>query len=503
MAECDNRRDVRHIVTARWSVSLTVFSKETGCNPSIGSLLRGMRVAERSTMRKIARQNLCFAALLPAAFITTACGGGGDTDDDAPRDEDGDPILQQAFDDYVDSANAEGHCEARDEDDDDEDDDVGEVEEGQLLVLDAAPQCDLDQFGEAVAEDGEGRLIVDGDAVRDAPSLALCSCSELESSNVIMAPGQSDILGDVGANERIFASAPIRVDGRVISGGAARFDNVLEANRLDVEDVLEASNEVTVSEDAALGGLDIPGSRVEVGGTLTVPDGTDLSSVESTGDVVYDDIDVAPPCDCGEDVDYEALREDFRDVDDDGEDDFDDDRWTPDDDDDYVYPAPPHLLSDMVEERTVYLGCGQYYFDEIESAAALTIIAVGDVDVFVDGDINVAGPLRIAPQDDSSLELYVAGTFTPDNEVDLGNPDEPDAFRMYVRDQVRLAGPTVLSGSLFAPNAPVTFDNTFESQGAVLAWALDFAGPIQVSDGPRFTPDACLLWDEADANTTD
>lgn len=467
------------------------------CDPS------GMRVAPLSVMRKLTRQPFCFslfAHFLPAVHLLTACGGGG-TDNDEADPNDVDLIRERVLDDYADSENVLERCESRD--DDESDDEQVEVEEGQLLVLDASPQCDLDQFGDEVVEDADGRLIVEGDAVRDVPSLALCSCSELEASNVIMAPGESDIVGDVGANERIFGSAPFRVDGRVISGGTARFDNVFEANRLHVDGELTASNEVTIHEDAVLGGLDIPGSRVEVANTLTVPEGTDLSSVESSGDINYEDVDVAPPCDCSDDIDYAALREDFRDVDDDDEDDFDDDAWDVDDDAVYAYPAPPYLLSDMDQEHTLYLGCGKYYFDEIKSSSALTLIAVGDVDVFIDGDVDVAGPLQITAESDSSLDLYVAGTFNPTNDVELGRPNEPDAFRLYVRDEVRLAGPAVFSGSLFSPRAQIVLNNTFELQGAVLGQSLDFAAPIQVTDGPRFTPDACLLWDEADTNTAD
>lgn len=449
-------------------------------------------------MRTSNRKPLGIVLLLPAAYFTTACSGAEDNGADPDRE---DPIVERAFDDYDEPDEARQYCAARDEDE--EDDEAPSLQDGQLLLLDAAPQCDLDQFGDEVIEGENDRLIVDASTLSDAPSLALCSCTDLEASNVIEAPGDSDIIGDVGANERIFASAPIRIDGRVISSGEARFDNVLEANGLEVENTLTASNEVTIHDDATLGGLDIPGSRVDVTGTLTVPEGTDLSSVDSSGQIVYDDLEVEPPCDCSEDVDYDALREDFRDIDDDDDDDFENYAEVVDDEAQYLYPAPPRLLSGLNEERTVHLACGKYYFDEIQSSAALTIVAVGDVDIFVDGDVNVAGPLVITAEEDASLDLYVAGSFTPDNTVDLGRPSEPDALRFYVRDEVRLAGPTVLSGSLFCPNAPAIFDNTLESEGAILARSLDFAAPIRVTDGPRFTPDACLLWDEADTNTAE
>lgn len=426
-------------------------------------------------------KNIANAFFLPSLFVVS-CGG----DETAP-DGGSQTIVDRAFDDYGDRDEARAYCAARD-DDDDTNEQTTALEGGDLLLFDVTPQCDPDRFGDELLETGE-------------LALALCSCTKLEASNRIMAPGESDIIGDLGANEEIFGSAPIRVDGQVISGGTVRFDNRFEANQLHVNGVLEASNDVTVLEDASVGGLDIPGNRVEVGGTLTVPDGSDTSSVESSDEILYADVTVPPPCDCSQDIDYDELREEFRDVDGDGNDDFDDyDAFAHEFDEEYLYPAPPYLLQALDEDRTVHLSCGKYYFESIDSASNLTLIAVGDVDVFVDGDVNVAGALVISTEEDSSLDFYVNGAFTPDNTVDLGTPQEPHAFRMYVRDEVVLAGPTVLSGALFAPRADVVFNNTLETEGAIFGGMLDFAGPIQVTDGPRFTSDACLIGDNSDGS---
>lgn len=299
-----------------------------------------------------------------------------------------------------------------------------------------------------------------------------------------------------------------------VSGGAARFDNLLQVNELRVDGVLTAANEIDIDGDAVVGGLDIPGERVSVGGTHTVPEGTDLSSVESTNDVVTADVDVEAPCDCSQNIDYDELRAEFRDVDGDGDDDYEGFDWDGDDyegfdwdestDDErqHIYPTPPFLLHDLEEEHVVHLGCGSYYLDTIDSAAPLTIVAVGDVAIFVDGDVTVSGPLVLKTTDDGSLELYVAGAFRPTNSVDIGIEAEPDAVRLYVRDETRLAGPTSLHGTVYAPGAPFIADNTLTSDGAIFAHRLDFAGPVEITDGPRFSGDGCLVWDEADANVS-
>lgn len=426
---------------------------------------------------------------IASLVLLTACG----TDSSSPASAD--EIRSRTLDHYDTLERARERCDA-----------VGEQHEDvtlrddELALLDAAPQCDLQRLGVAERNDRFEQQAIPAAKLANEPTFALCSCSRLEASNRIMAPGQSDVVGDLGANDEAFASAPIRVNGAVISGGTARFDNAFEAGELRVDGTLTAANEVTVSGDAVLGGLDIPGERVNVGGTLTVPDGTDLSSVESAGDVVYESVRVPEPCDCSADVDYDALRERFRDVDGDGKDDFDgrDDADFVTDGDGYPYPPPPYLLRDLSQDHVVYLACGSYYFDGIDSSAGLTLVAVGDVDVFVDGDVQVAGPLAIQLDDHASLNFYVAGAFKPTNRVNLGNSDEPDALRIFARDSARFAGPLELAGTLFAPRARVIADNTFDDRGAVFASSFDFAAPLAVRDGPRFTHDACLVWDEKD-----
>ena len=82
--------------------------------------------------------------------------------------------------------------------------------------------------------------------------------------------------------------------------------------------------------------------------------------------------------------------------------------------------------------------------------------------------------------------------------MSLGEAAEADAFRLYVRDEVRLAGPFVMNGSLFAPREDFVASNTVTNRGALFAQRIDFAAPVEIGNGPRYTSDACLVWDELD-----
>ena len=431
------------------------------------------------------KRGLIFSSWV-VGFLASACGGGSGGEKESPRD--------RALSAYT-ERHAEEHCQAEGQD---EDESGGGRARGDFVLLDAAPTCDLSRFSES--DETSAPLTIEKQSLEGVDTFALCACGGLEASNKIQAPGESDIIGDIGVNETAFGSAPLRLDGQLVVGEGARFDNVFEARELYVDGVLTAANEVNISGDATVGGLDIPGERVSVGGTLTVPKGTDLSSVETSEEVVEKDVDVEPPCDCAEDLDYSALRKEFRDPDGDGQDDYDEPHQDWEDDDPFAVENPADLLADLDEDRTVYLACGTYYLSEITSSAALTLIAVGDVEVFVDGDVRVAGPLTIFPQESASLDLFVNGTFNPTNRVELGVAKEPDALRLYVREKMRFAGPTALHGTVYAPRAAFIANNTLTSDGAIFAERFDFAGPVQITDGPRFTSDACLVWDELDEN---
>lgn len=415
----------------RWGLAPGEASGETKERRSAGAARLAHALLEGRDMR-----NAMLVLGTTTLALVSAC---GEDDGQDPATEAS--LRAHVLEGYASREEVDAHCESLGDPGWEE----PELDAEQRLLLDATPACDLTRLNATAVDDGSGRHLVDASTFADELSYALCSCTQLEASNRVMAPGESRIASDLGANERLFGSAPVRIDGMAIAGQSARFDNAFEAQELRVEETLDAANEITIAEDAVLGGLEIPGERVNVGGTLTVPEGADLSSVESSNDVVYDDVDLPEPCDCSEDIDYADLRDQFLDPDGDGEDDYDD----------------PGLHAER--------------------------------------DVDVAGEFRVDIDDSASLHLYVAGTFNPTNRVTLGNASAPAAMRMYVRDELRFAGPVVLSGTVYAPTAPLTVNNTLECRGALFAEALDFAGPIQVEEGPRFTRDGCLIEDKAGA----
>jgi len=80
----------------------------------------------------------------------------------------------------------------------------------------------------------------------------------------------------------------------------------------------------------------------------------------------------------------------------------------------------------------------------------------------------------------------------------LAETAKPDALRLYVRDQVHFSGPVHFNGSLFAPRASFIADDRLQGSCALFAKSFDLKGPLTIEAGPRFTGDACLVWDGLD-----
>jgi len=180
---------------------------------------------------------------------------------------------------------------------------------GEYLLLDAAPQCAVSRLGLAPTSNDDQthaeRPIIAAGLLGAAP-LALCTCTDFEASNASSAAAEVD--GGVGANGEFLGSAKMRVGGELVAAGAVRVGNTFEAGALRTNGFLAGSDTMKIDGDALAGGLALGADRLSVGGSLTVPAGTDTSGVHRANSIAYGAPSVAAPCNCGADVDYDALR---------------------------------------------------------------------------------------------------------------------------------------------------------------------------------------------------
>src|SRR5690606_32995786 len=188
---------------------------------------------------RVSRMTRFTRGILGSSLSMMLVGGCSDGSGALTEEERRSTIIDRAFTDYQ-LESAEEHCSTAETDDVDEEQ---TLDGDELLLIDASPQCDLERLGIDDDVSRRERRAIKAALVADEPAYALCACTEIEASNRIEAEGESGIIGDVGANEHVFGSAPLQLDGLLVSGGTARFDNSLSVNELWVDGVLTASND--------------------------------------------------------------------------------------------------------------------------------------------------------------------------------------------------------------------------------------------------------------------
>lgn len=119
----------------------------------------------------------------------------------------------------------------------------------------------------------------------------------------------------------------------------------------------------------------------------------------------------------------------------------------------------------------------------------------GDVVLFIDGDININGMLKIKPN--SSVKIYLTGDFVIDgNSSSIVNPtsdptslivfglgkDDPLTTNLDETPQMKLAGNGTFYGAVYAPNYDVVLGGSGKSGemfGAVVAKTIELGGGYQ------------------------
>jgi hypothetical protein len=347
---------------------------------------------------------------------------------------------------------------------------------------DAHAECDAPDDGDggvrAAGSSCDPSRFAAGTVAVPEPTFSLCACEDIDARNTITSHGASPGFGaradDVGADAGWISSSPVDIAGVVTIGGSLRADNTLAVDGLRVDDMLSGSSDVHVRGDAAVGGMEFPRERVTVDGTLTVPDDAALAGLVAAGELVRAEVEVAAPCECDGDDDDDTELLAFADFDGD-------------------VPEPDALIG-LSEPTTLYFGCADYGFSAIQAANNLTLVIVGHTRMWIDEDVEVAGPFAIEIEEGASLELFVGGRFVPTNTVTMGRADDPEALTVWVGEHVQLASPWQLHGSLYAPDAEVIVSNTLELRGAIFGRRFELSSPVTLLDGPRFTGDACVLW---------
>ncbi len=274
----------------------------------------------------------------------------------------------------------------------------------------------------------------------------------------------------IGSRGQLDLSAASRVHGDMTLVGAPSLTGDV-GGALEVSGDFRARANITTADDLQVGGDAAVGGdlRVDVltvAGTLRLPAAAALEAPGglSVGTEERALVDVETPCACEAGaLDIPALVAAVE-------------------TDNASITLAEDALSFVGSESTLDLPCGRYRLTGISGEAPLTIRAEGRVALLVDGDLTSTSTLRFDIAEGARLDVFVAGGVAIDGAVVLGDPDRPEAFRLYASgaSSVFFGGGLTLGGVLHAPDAAVVTRGTVEVFGALLVGRLTGEGEILV-----------------------
>ena len=115
--------------------------------------------------------------------------------------------------------------------------------------------------------------------------------------------------------------------------------------------------------------------------------------------------------------------------------------------------------------------------------------------IYFDGTTISVGSDQIQLLPGASLDMYVSGLMATAGSVVLGDPSNPQSFRLFVGgagSMMVTAGAQTYYGLVYAPQADVVFAGVTQVDGSVFAKSLTWAGILDVTyAGPSSSTTSC------------
>ena len=142
--------------------------------------------------------------------------------------------------------------------------------------------------------------------------------------------------------------------------------------------------------------------------------------------------------------------------------------------------VPPGSPLNVANNGTVNLAAGVYSFTDVNIGMSATINIAGPATIVVDGDLLLGkfSQLNISPTGDP-VNIYVTGNLTMDvSSKILSATNKPAAVNLFMggdgeEPSVYFENHTEFWGTLYAPQAPVTFGEYMQFYGAASAHSLE------------------------------
>ena len=300
---------------------------------------------------------------------------------------------------------------------------------------------------------------------------AVCSCEDLAhvgELHVEPGPGGTGSIGVDGATQLVGASD---ISGTLYSWGGVGGVGCSIGDSLVTPKDVDFTGDATIHGDAVIGGnltavgqLDV-GGQLEVGGTSEVLGGGTIASRAP-----YQAPGAAPPCDCDPSHFFDVAG---------------------------AVAAAKQLAGGQASWTSVgvadiHLQTGSYYVTAADVVGKTTIHVDGNVSVFVDGSLDAVGATRWQLASGAQLDLFVSGDVASVGQLAAGDPNAPDAFRLYVGGSggvtVGAVGESQFYGAIYAPQANVLYVGDAHIVGSIFAKSIQGVGRLEIDYGDAATP---------------
>ncbi|MHB8873251.1 MAG: DUF7305 domain-containing protein [Myxococcaceae bacterium] len=300
----------------------------------------------------------------------------------------------------------------------------------------------------------------------------LCVCEDFESTGDLVVRAQaSGARARVGVNGRTDLVGSVEVDGSLVAfDGLSAVGDVVVTEGLSTTSSLEGVGILRVGGDLDVGG-DLSGvGELTVAGTLRVAGTFESAGNQSIGGLgTYSPPE--KPCACGKADRLDVAAEVAK-------------ARGAHDNEALGLPA-----LDLLGEANLKLVTGRYYFGGAHTLGDTTIEIFGAVAIYVDGDLESVGTQNLTLAPGATLDLYVAGNVELVGDTSFGG--EPGRFRLYVGGGFPVAvavGNQTLRGSLYVPEAEVSFVGDTRIEGALFAKRLSGVGTLDLRQAGLAAP---------------
>ena len=316
----------------------------------------------------------------------------------------------------------------------------------------------------------DNRHICTGQLAEDTFRFALCTCKDAISMGPFQTYSFDSMFGPsentdpfggaVGVNRDMFIPEVLEIGGSAILAGSdgVVLPSVAAVNGdFKVKGNVEFSGELNVSRDLHVGddlinfGVVDIGRDLYLGGNMALPD-----QIVPTGRMVTGPVQVAPPCSCESDqlIDINTIVSDAV-----------------NDNDNSKIQLNEDGLRTVIGDTDIEIGCGRFYLSQVVGLGKLTLRVSGHTALFVDGDFIIAGALTLELEELGELDVFVSGDLQLTGSIDFSNVTRPSAVRFYVAgsNDVEITGYTRFVGNLYAPNAKVVLTGATSVIGAIFA----------------------------------